>query len=260
MRHALAALLLLAAPAGADQAALLHDLGAAGCVIGADAGADARALADVALADGTGQQQGDWVVLGADICTIRVPDIHSDIGHDDPAVVASVSAIAPFSDVPDDPPGCYVALDDLGRNLSRTHGWTAQKAFDAAVQYMAAQIIAGEMVFYTDDMLRTPQGFQSLHGDCAKVPDIDAMRQSNAYMLQHFGAVVRAQGQAIRCGDRHFPDFAAAATQVSDLSGGKASNAWLGMEMMLLALGAGWVEGAGPKSRGVQRPPLCHYE
>ena len=260
MRHALAVLALLAAPAGADQAALLHDLGAAGCVIGADAGAEARALADVALADGTGQQQGDWVVLGADICTIRVPDIHSDIGIDDPAVVASVSAMAAPTNFPDEPRGCYLSTNDLGMNLSLTRGWPVQKAYDAAVRFMAAQIVAGEMVFYSDDVLRTPMGFQSLHGECARVTAVDAMRQINAMMLEHFCAVVRVQGQAITCGEGYFPDFMALQGQMVELTGRSDMNAWTGMEMMFLALGAGWVDGAGPKSRGVQRPPLCHYE
>jgi len=257
MRAAFVALVVLAAtaaPAMADaasEAALLHDLGAAGCVIGADAGAD-----------GTGQQQGDWVVLGADICTIRLPDVTTTLSFDDPEMRGLFSTLEPAA--PDDPyaapPGCYFATEDMGMALSLGHGWGPQKAYQEMTRFIAAKIIAGDIVFYSDDILRTPPGLQRIDGECGKVPAIAKMRRDNALMLEHFGAILRAQGQAITCGERYFPDFTAAQEQMVELTGNSDTNAWLGIELLFLALGAGWIEGAGPRAKGTQRPPLCHYQ
>lgn len=259
LRAALAAL-LLASPAEADDRALLHTLAGQGCTIGLDADADTRALADKALANGTASQQGDWVVLSEEICQMRVPDLTTDITFDDPAVKMVTSPIDRPLDHPDDLPGCYVVISDIGMNLSILRGWLPQKGFDEGMRFVAAKIIAGEMVFYSPDPLATPMGFQSLVGDCANVPDIDAMRASNAAMVQHFGALIRAEAQHKICGEPLGLDFARMSQHMKQLTGGTADNYWFGLEMLIIAIGAGWMEGAGPKAKGLPRPPLCHYQ
>ncbi len=128
------------------------------------------------------------------------------------------------------------------------------------MRFVAAKIIAGEMTFYSPDPLRTLKGFQSLVGDFANVPDIKAMRKNNAALLQHFGALVRSENAQIVCNWTYFPDFIRVTDPLKELSGGAASNAWVRLELMMIVLGAGWVEGAGPRSKRLPCPPLCHYQ
>jgi hypothetical protein len=41
------------------------------------------------------------------------------------------------------------------------------------------------------------------------------------------------------------------------MMGGKAPNAWIGFEITVIAMGAGWYEGMSPTRKGRPRPPLC---
>ncbi|MGH1459551.1 MAG: hypothetical protein ACRBBT_11695 [Paracoccaceae bacterium] len=257
MRAALVAFLLWAAPALAGEAELLEGLGAQGCVIGADAAPELRALADQALGQGTARQQGDWVLLPEEICTIRLPQIETSLSFDDPELRKVISDLDPASQ---EAPGCFLDTSDLGFNLSLSRGWAPQQAFDEMNRFIAAMLIAGEMTFYSDDLLRTPMGFQRISGPCADVADIDAMRRNSAQMVQHFGAYIRWQGETLTCGGGATADFGAAAAKMSELSGGQTGNVWMPLEYLFIGLAAGWLEGAGPRARGLPRPPLCHYQ
>ncbi|WP_417837756.1 hypothetical protein [Tritonibacter scottomollicae] len=79
-----------------NEEALLTYLGGDGCVIGPHsagaataAGFDGDALAALGarlLADGSAEKQGDWTVLGPEVCTIRFPDVTSELTLNSPEV------------------------------------------------------------------------------------------------------------------------------------------------------------------------------
>ena len=79
-----------------DADALLTFLGGDGCVIGPHsagaataAGFDGDALTALGarlLADGSAEKQGDWTVLGPEVCTIRFPDVTSELTLNSPEV------------------------------------------------------------------------------------------------------------------------------------------------------------------------------
>ncbi len=82
------------------EEALLTYLGGDGCVIGpqsADAAMAAgldgdalKALGARLLADGSAEQQRDWILLGPEVCTIRFPDVTSELTLNSPEVQATL--------------------------------------------------------------------------------------------------------------------------------------------------------------------------
>jgi hypothetical protein len=129
LRWELVLLAFLSAPvAHADNSELLAFMGGQGCTIGADSRAAADragfgadqidALVGTAVANGKAVQQGRYVVLGEDICTIRLPDIKSIYTVASPEIVAITSAIDAYA--ADGERGCF--LGDAPLVFDGLHG------------------------------------------------------------------------------------------------------------------------------------------
>jgi hypothetical protein len=238
---------LLARPASADEAALMQFMGGQGCTFGpqsiaaAEQAGYARADIDAAmtahLADGTGDQQGDYVVVSESVCKIRLPDIQTDFPLNHPDILAVTSAIDAYAE--DGSPGCFLAdaglwFESIGR------------PFDDYTRFLAAHIIAGDVRFYSTSPLRTPFSFHVISGACGNLAAVPAMRANHAKLVAGFEAFVRHQGalndcvgQDVLAMDQAFAielqggDLTKSDAEVADI------NAWLSMEYLMIAMGAG---------------------
>ena len=268
-------LLLFAAPAGAEgNAELLDFMGGQGCTIGADSrtaatgagfAADAiDALAASALANGTGQQQGDYLVLDRTVCTILLPEIQSRFTVDSPEIRAIISPMDHYA--ADGERGCF--LMDPIEHFIRLYDGDEAAAQKGYIAFLAAGIISGNLRFYAPSPLATPVSWQVLSGDCSDVPNIQDIRRSHAFIASGFGEYIRLTREETRCEDAP-ADFGArdfsVAQQGADPQAllertfeGLEVNAWIWFEYDLITMAAGWHEGVDPKSRGNPRPPLCH--
>lgn len=260
--------LVLAMPAQADTSSRLLDvLAGLGCAVGPEARmvqtlpastpyAALRAFADQALDNGTAVQQGDWTVLNARTCTIRIPDLTSPVALDDPEAQAALSAVDAY---PEDA-GCFFETDRFATALMDTRGFTEDEAARAYIDMFGVAIAEGKATFYSGDPLRTPPGFQSLVGDCAEVPNIDLIRYNQSLLRQHFDTVVRTNAAKVRCGPSGpVVDFTAYRESLAAVSDGRPGNAFGGLELHVIAMAAGWVEGHGATDRGRPRPPICSH-
>lgn len=270
---------VLAGPACAvdlPKAELMDVLGGHGCTLGEDsinaaiaAGLsmdDIRFIALTAQAEGVANAQGGYVVFDEDVCTIRLPDIQTQVRVDDPAI----QAIAP-----------YIREDyDTGTEIIVTEGCFAQngaevfrvrangdadKANVEYLEFLAAHIMSGDLRFHAPSALGTPTGFQITVGDCAAAPNLADVAVSYPFIASHFGTYVRRVGAATPCGSDAFPasSYIAADIQGADVTQVENTdptvNAWLYFELDIITYAAGWHEGMSGTSRGVPRPPLCHY-
>lgn len=278
MRRA-ALLTLLAAPAAAAPAAadpgLLGFMGGQGCTIGADsraaaiaAGFDAAAidaLVAATLADGRASRQGDYVVLNEATCDIRRPDLASSFTVASPEIAAMASGIADFA--ADGFPGCF--LVDAIPAFDALRGGGEGSGFFDYVNFIGAGIAAGEVSFYGPSLLSVPPGFQIVAGNCADVPQIDAIRRSQSSLQTAFGPMIRRMGKENICGPDAWPS--ATIEQMDWLireqggdpaiakNPGNGANGWMWMEIFMLTVAAGWHEGMTSTEKGTPRPPLCHY-
>jgi hypothetical protein len=279
LRWALVLLACLSAQAAhADDAELLAFLGGHGCTIGIDsreaadeAGFDADqidALVSTTLANGKADQQGQYVVLDQDICTIRLPDVQSDYTIASPEILAITSAIDAYA--ADGQPGCF--LGDALFVFDGLKGGKSGAGFADFIAFIGAGIIAGDLRFYSPSVLRTPVGFQNVRGPCAAVPDIEVINRSYSALATGFGGYVRALGAEVPCNDDQNEGLSydtsvmaryTATVQGYDLAADEQDqpniNAWLWFEYDLITMAAGWHEGMTGTERGTPRPPLCHY-
>ncbi len=267
---ALAGLLAQSLPADADQgrAALLDHLGGQGCVIGPatrpaalKAGFSAAALdalADEAVASGQGEVQRDWLVLAPALCTIRPSQITPALRLDDPDVRRHFSARDAHA--ADDAPGCFLDSANLMRETRITRGWSADIANAEYMRLVGAGLISGEMTFYSDTPLATPVGFALLTGDCADIPDIGAIRQDHALLIDRFDPLVRAMGRETVCEKGGTPDIFEVEKALAAMPGDKTSNAWQWLEILMIAMASDWYEGGSATEKGTPHPPFCHFE
>ena len=266
----LAALLTLPQVTRADEtrADLLDFLSHQGCTIGpttrqaavkagfTDAGLDA--LADEARAKGQAEQQRDWLVLSPGFCTIRPPQIASALRLDDPDVRKHFMARDAMA--ADGYLGCFFDTEAMRSEVKARRGWDDDTTTNEYIRLVGASLISGEMTFYSDTPLATPVGFALLTGDCAELPDIQAIRQDHAVLIEQFDPLVRVLGQATICEDGGMPAVFEAEAALAAIPGDKSKNAWQWFEVVLIAMGAGWYEGMGATDIGTPRPPFCHYE
>ena len=276
MKATLISLLLLAAtPALADEAALIAFMGGQGCSIGADsrtaaiaAGHDASAidaLIKTTLADGRAKQERAYTVLNGATCTIRLPDITSPYTVTSPEILAITSPIDEYvgKDGFDDEPGCFVrnAFDVF----DTLNGGERGAGFDDYIAFLGAGLISGDLRFYATSPLRTPMTFQNVTGDCAKVPNIDAIRRSHAFIESGFGDHIRILGAEASCDDGRSAHPMPYIAEIQGYLPGVLEedqpeiNAWLWFEYDMITMAAGWHEGLTGTAEGTPRPPLCHY-
>lgn len=261
-------LMLVACGARADDDAAQTYLSENGCVVGPQERMSPetsgyyprlREMAQTALAEGQAEQQRDWIVLGPEACTILPPVINSAYDITSPVVQRGIGAIDAHAEY--DVYGCFISGEDMQRELMSQENLTADAAVVAYIGVLADGVRSGQVSFFSDDPLRTPIGFQVLTGVCADVPDIAEIRRSQVLMLEHFDTLVRDNATRVACDAEGntisvTTDVAQTLAEVTD---GEAVNAWVMMDMLMLALGAGWVEGTSATERGTPRPPLCSY-
>lgn len=270
-RSFLAVLVLLAVGLSSGRAAMGGEVDAflvgQGCAIGpgtialaAEAGVGAAAIEDLlAEADGSSEtiRTGDWIVLPSSLCTLRVPDVASRVRMDDPEVKSVTSGIDEFAEYGDY--GCFLAGEGLARRLEMTRGWEADTANREYLRFLAENLGNGNLAFYKDTPLSTPAGIQVLTGDCADVPNIDAIRASQALRDRFFDRLIRQDAAQVACETEDFPSLEFA-DRVARETKGKNTNAWLFAELRFISMGAGWYEGLSATEKGRPRPPLCHFE
>ena len=259
MRWAIVALVLSAAGAQA-QGTLTDYLAGQGCAIGPAtiAGAQAhgfdRAEIEALRAEG-GTQSGEWTVLSPDQCRIELPQIEADFTLDEAGALGAIEVIKgdEYSE-----PGCYLDGTVVQKFLTQRAGGDKEAGATAYFRFLGAHLVSGDLRFYSDSPLRTPYGFQVTTDSCADVPLMPEIQRNHEILTRHFGAFLRENAQHVPCEDGETLMSPKWHGIMERLSGGKNSNAWLSLEYYLIALGAGWVEGAGAKTKGTPRPPLCH--
>lgn len=263
MKAAVAIFAILASPVFADED-VLSFLASEGCTVGPESRAeelsDARimAFAQGALDDNLAIQTGDYIVLDASICTMRLPEIEDAWSIDDPRIDTIISDVAAY---PDDP-GCY--LLDLPKAFMDAYPDNSALANDRFIAFLAKHIVTGEVRFYSPDPLRTPVSWQVVRGACSKVPNIDDVIATHAYVTDaNFDRYVRASGTDVTCseGSSNLVWQAALEMQGVDLTTGEgpdhAINAFLSMELMVLAWASGFRVDMTMQDRGRLRPPMC---
>ena len=261
-------LALAASPAAADPA-LLDFMGGQGCTFGADSRAAAKAagfddarietLIKQALAEGYAERQRDYIVLDVSLCTIRLPEITSAYTVTSPEIRAMTSEPGEMGE-----PGCF--LRDPPTDFDALKGSIPGAGFADYITFVGAGLISGDLRFYSPSSLMVPPGFQVLTGDCADVPNIDAIRRSHAFLASGFGDYIRALGAEMPCNAAGFgtltSDFTArmqGADPAKPLEDQLEINAWLFFEYEMIAMAAGWHEGMTGTEKGDPRPPICHY-
>lgn len=224
--------------------------------------ADVTALVNRTLADATADQQGDFVVLKRQICTIRLPEIASRFTAPSPELVAMNAAIDAFA--AEGSPGCF-SLDPPvvfhGLNCGESGaGYRDHMAF------MAASVIACDVRFFGTDPLKTPEGFQVVSGTSADVPDSAAIRANHSVMKPQIGEFVRQLGERSVCGEGFKTMWI---SEISDLLQGADATfprdppsenhtSWMWMEYFVITMAAGRHEGLSGTEKDTPRPSLCH--
>lgn len=271
MRLALAFVLMGGPVAAQDDArdAMLDFYGAHGCTVSADSlaaavleGFDPSELQRLAMTEqalGTASAQGDYIVFGEAVCTIRLPEITAIMDVSDPRLRAQTSAVDAYPDAL----GCF--LEDPFEVFNTAMGGDASKGGFEYIKFLAASIITGEARFYSEDPLVSPFGFQVTMGACATAPIIPDIRANHSYIADNFGEYIRVIGAVTPCDG----GFSGAAQRVAaqiqgvditkELDTQPVINAWLYFEYDLITMAAGWHEGLTGTTRGVPRPPLCYF-
>ncbi|MGK7754775.1 MULTISPECIES: hypothetical protein [unclassified Roseovarius] len=215
------------------------------------------AYAEAALDAGEAERQGDWIVLEAEICTILPPEIESSYDIESSLVQRHVSAVDANAEVGEH--GCFIASEGIQNDLVALEGLSPDAAAVAYLEMIAQGVRSGRVTFFSDDPLRTPSGFQALTGACAEVPQIEAIRRSQTLMLEHFDTIVRENAKRVTCAANANPVTIEVAQVLSDATDGESVNQWTMMEVLLLSIGAGWIEGVTATQRGTPRPPICSH-
>ncbi|RVV96711.1 hypothetical protein EKE94_17700 [Mesobaculum littorinae] len=263
MRTAAAILTILASPAFADED-VVDLLARQGCTVGPATHAEGVSSAQVtafvqdALDDNLAVRVGDYTVLDASICTMRLPDIEDAWSLDDPRIQAIISDIDAYPDEP----GCY--LIEPSKAFIEAYPDDSAKANDEFVAFLAKHITSGELRFYSPDPLYTPVSWQVVRGACAELPNIDDLTATHAYVTDaNFDKYVRTSGTDVTCsnGQSFKAQQATLEMQGVDLITSEypdhAVNAFLFMELMILAWASDFRVDMTMQDRGKLRPPMC---
>ncbi len=299
------------------EEALLTYLGGDGCVIGSHsagaamaAGLDGNALKALGarlLADGSAEQQRDWILLGSEVCTIRFPDVTSELTLNSPEVQATVQrdlwvpsletiqhlgetsetlrefdlSLRDFEEEgisadelrkagidPDDLAEyverypCVVDASALMKELKETRGWPEERSFRAYAKLIAAGVKSGELVFFSKSPLQTPPAMMLTTPVCWSDEDMEAIAHDRTIREQYFDAFIRQISEKTSCEGGAVSDaiIGGAANKLwAELADEKPENAWIGVDVLWGAIGAGWFEGASFSNKGTPRPPLCRF-
>lgn len=252
-------------PVSAQPASLYNFFGQRGCAIGPETRAEAREAGyepkplDVTTETARRHKEtvrtGEWLVLPPELCTIQLPQPARKLSLTDPEVQKAFSARD--AQAAEGYPGCFLNVDTLFDELRKTRLWDNDTIFLEYIRLLGASLVSGEVAFYSNSPLSTPVGFQLLTGDCADVPEIERIRQNHRLLVTHFDPIIRANAAYVRC-DRgestltmELPDV------VRKVAGQESPNAWIGMEIQIIAMSAGWYKGMSYTNKGTPRPPVC---
>ncbi|NSX55371.1 hypothetical protein [Parasulfitobacter algicola] len=248
------------ASADEQQSALLEFMGGHGCTISQESRNAARAsgftheqintLMQESLSNGAASPQAIWIVLGEEICDIRLPDITTSVLVTDPDIMGVTSAIDEYAKMGQN--GCF--LKDAKTVFNARHEGDANTAETEYTKFLASHFMSGDLRFYGEEVLETPIGIQVMTGDCADVPQRDVIEANHAYLVADFGSYVRALGKANSC-----IDPGASGLQVTRQILPDNKNSWLFFEYDIIAIAAGWYTGGSDGQPRSPRPPLCHY-
>ena len=227
-----------------------------GCVIGPDATRPAQA--QLALQNGWAVEQGDWLVLGAESCTMVPPQIEPEISAADREVFENITAINRAEEPQYQ--GCFVDPVGVQSALQFTRGWSAERAFSEYFAMVAAGIVSGEWRFFSDSPLRTPTSVQYVGGNCAQVPYAAQLAQSHDELIGSYDGFVRANARYVACEAGETIMSFKWTEAYQSLGEGLPVNAWHPFELQLMALGAGMIEGASLREKGTLRPPFCVHD
>ena len=270
IKRAVLALTLSVGAAQADDAALMDFFETQACGIGPSSRANAVAagfdLKTIGtwekhlLVVGEARMDGGWIVLSPEFCTIRLPDFDSPFAMDGPVVAAAIGAVdeyaAPSDITGSSFPGCYLDGEKIQDALVDQGDVTA-----AYLRFVAAGLGSGDLRFYSENILETPPGFQVTRGmGCDSVPNIGALQESHDVLLARLDEFVRAVGPLNACDDSYWPNNGTDVYDVIAPFYDSQTNAHFTIEILFMAMAAGWIEGAGDAGRGTPRPPLCTYE
>ena len=224
------------------------------------AGHDAKAV-DALIAsaqqDSKTVKTGQWLVLSSAQCRIKPLVVASAIKLSDPEVRSSLSS--PTVPTAEGDVGCFLDTSRMFQELRRTRSWNEERIHQEYLRMLGASIASGELTFYSSDPLRTPPSFQLTTGECANVPHMADMQRSHENLMTLFDPLIRANAAHVECVRRASLLTYELREILRRLSKGAITNAWAGMELNLITMGAGWYEGISAKNPGTPRPPLCHY-
>lgn len=266
-----------ASTTAATSPTTVHDFFAnQGCAIGPttrsaalDAGFQERAidaLISTAKLDGQTIMTGDWIVLSPNKCTIRLPNPTSALALSDKEVMTATSSPGAYyndldweaySDKEDW--GCFLSSQSLHENLRRSRPWDEDTISLEYQRLIGGAIAMGHASFYSSSPLRTPPGYQILTGDCANVPMMHEIRASYEFLRDNFDPLIRTLARSLTCDSSASPVTVYTDDVADTFENETPPNALLGMDIMTIAMGAGWYEGMSATTQGTPRPPLCHY-
>lgn len=270
-------LLPAASTTAATPPATVHDFFAGqGCAIGPstrsaalDAGFQESAidaLVEAAKLDDQAIVTGEWIVLAPDKCTIRLPKPASALALSDPEVMKATSSLETYYNELDwedysdkEDWGCFLSTPDLHKNLRQSRLWDDDTINLEYMRLLGGAIAKGHASFYSSSPLRTPPGFQILTGECANVPAMPDIRAGHEFLSDNFDPLIRTIAASLPCD----PDANLVTVFMEDVADTFEEelppNAWLGLDIMTIAMGAGWYEDMKMTTLGPPRPPLCHY-
>jgi hypothetical protein len=240
---------LLSGPVAAEGA--LDRYATHGCAIAPHASRPADVIA--AVAAGHASEQGGWLVIGPELCTIVPPVIVPTLKASDPDVAKHISAVDEYGEER----GCFLDSEGMMETLQASRGWSPERAFTEYLALTGAGIFSGEWRFYGDSPLATPVGFQLTTGVCADVPYAAEMQESHADMIASFDGFIRANAEHLSCSDGGLMEYSPWFEFYESLGQGPIINAWHWFEISFALLASDWVTGVGLGSKGVPRPPLC---
>lgn len=201
---------------------------------------------------------GLWVVWKSEFCIIRPPKIALPFSMQE-AWTAS-TFLRGRADEGDDPNACFLNVPEFRRALGQRFGWNSEQSFVAYLQFFAAGISDGTVRFYSEDVLHTPRGVLVRGRErCGPLKNAEALDASHAQLIAHFDPLLRGLGLETRCDGSRFQTLGAVSQLDLQQLLEANSNADLGFEVFVIAVGSGWPIGVSETERGRLRPPLCTH-
>lgn len=222
-------------------------------------GSDIDALVELEGALVGAVKTGEWLVLAPESCTIQLPKVTSRVRITDPELTPR------FRDEQDESaeggPACYLPYGtDIYQNLRRSRGWDADTANAEYLGVITNGFITKQLANYGEDRLATPYSYYDMSGECAEGAMAQDIRDSQDFLITNFDPLVRAIFEESFCEEGHVWLERDPNTIAGIAPGTRTKNAWISLEINVMAMAAGWYEGMNATEKGQPRPPICHYQ